>query len=186
MPGCGQTRLSELQNSSFEDPNQADLHPAEFPCQSGPRFGSADEQSHWLGLPLWHCRYELNLPRFMCWSLQAPPFFSVTVRFSVVEPYRFPCNLHCMRSKEGLPQSDPSAEKACCFSWVLFSCWRNWRPRGDLFTWCCTILGEGQCGQHVVSSLILLMQSILVSEVKRVLQPHHCVLGFSQWCLVLE
>ena len=32
----------------------------------------------------------------------------------------------------------------------------------------------------------LLMRSVLVSMVQWVLQPHPCVLGFSQWCLVLE
>lgn len=30
LPGHGQTRLQGSQNSSFEDPNQADLHPANF------------------------------------------------------------------------------------------------------------------------------------------------------------
>lgn len=38
----------------------------------------------------------------------------------------------------------------------------------------------------MTASLVLLMQTVLVSEVQRVLQPPPCVLGFSQWHLVLE
>lgn len=50
----------------------------------------------------------------------------------------------------------------------------------------CTGPGAGQRGQHAAASLLLLMQSGLVSEVQGALQPHPCVPGFSQWCLVLE
>ena len=50
----------------------------------------------------------------------------------------------------------------------------------------CTGPGAGQRGQHVAASLLLLMQSGLVSEVQGALQPHPCVLGIYQWCLILE
>ena len=38
----------------------------------------------------------------------------------------------------------------------------------------------------LAASLTLLIQSLLVPVVQGVLQPHLCVLGFSQWCHVLE
>lgn len=46
-----------------------------------PQLSSADEQSHWLGLVLGRCRYELSLPRFMHWLLQALPPFSLIGQF---------------------------------------------------------------------------------------------------------
>lgn len=48
--------------------------------------------------------------------------------------------------------------------WVFFY-WRNWRLRGDLSTWCHTVLGVRQYGQHVGTCLILIEQSFWVSEV---------------------
>lgn len=59
---------------------------------------SIDEQSCWVALLLGHYKYELDLPRCMCCLLQAHPQFFFTVRFSVVEPHRFPCSLHGTRS----------------------------------------------------------------------------------------
>lgn len=48
---------------------------------------------------------------------------------------------------------------------------------------------KGATGQHVAASLTLVMQSVSVSNGAGgvgVLQPHSCVLGFSQWRLVLK
>lgn len=46
--------------------------------------------------------------------------------------------------------------------------------------------GERQSSQHVVPSLTRLMKPVLVPEVQGEFQPHLCVLGFSQWRLVIE
>ena len=53
---------------------------------------------------------------------------------------------------------------------------------------CMALSWPGERAMHSTCSHFsyLLMQSALVSVVQRVLQPHPCVLGFSQWCLVLE
>ena len=67
---CGQTRVLGQQNS-FEDLNQRDLDSTVSPGQTAPQLGSAGEQSHWFGLLLGHCRYELDLPCSVCWLLQA-------------------------------------------------------------------------------------------------------------------
>lgn len=82
-----------------------------------------------------------------------------------------------------------NAEGGWLSPWVLSTpapCEKNQRLKGDLYLWCRTGLGQGQCGQRVVTSLTLLMPSVLVSEVQGLLQPQPCVLGFSQWCFTLE
>ena len=63
---CGQTRLQGQQNS-FKNLNQRALDSTVSPGQTAPQLGSAGEQSHWFGLLLGHCRYELDLPCSMCW-----------------------------------------------------------------------------------------------------------------------
>lgn len=98
----------------------------------------------------------------LCWLLQTPPTFSVTVKFPGVEPHRFPCNPPGTRSKYRLPQSNPQCSMGGVVPWVLFSHWRNHRLRGDLSIWYCPGLGEKQCGQCVAASLTLVMQSVLV------------------------
>lgn len=50
--------------------------------------------------------------------------------------------------------------------WVLFFHWRNWRLREDFSAWCCTGLGEGQCGECVAASLTLSVKPVLVSVVQ--------------------
>lgn len=56
LPGQGQTRLQGWQTSSFEDSNQADLHPAEFPIQTAP--------------PAWFCRRAKPPVGITTWVLQ--------------------------------------------------------------------------------------------------------------------
>lgn len=58
----------------------------------------------------------------------------ITVRFPVAEPYRFSCNLHDVRSEQGLLQNGPSGGKGGMIDlpWVLFYHWKNQRFRGDL------------------------------------------------------
>lgn len=55
------------------------------PCQC---LGSEDEQSLWLWWLLGHSRWEFCLPRAKCWKAR----FSITIRFPLVKPYRFPWN----------------------------------------------------------------------------------------------
>lgn len=59
--------------------------------------------------------------------------------------------------------------------WALFSHLRNWRVRGALSMWFHSGLGKGQYGQCVATSLILLVQSVLVSVVQGALQLHSYV-----------
>lgn len=56
--------------------------------------------------------------------------------------------------------------------------------------WGCVGLREGRCSNmwprgRLAASLVRLTQSVLVSEVQAVLQPHARVLGFSQGCCSL-
>lgn len=100
------------QNSLSEDPNEADLHPTEFPGQRHPQIGSADEQSHWLGWLLGHCRCELWSAKISVLVIAAPPAFSIIVTFHMVRSCRFSC-----RARGGRPEG-----------WLLKSdlqCWRD-------------------------------------------------------------
>ena len=55
LPRCRETRLQGQWNSSFVDPNEAELHPAIFFAQTV-QVSSAGEQRHWLRLLLGQCR----------------------------------------------------------------------------------------------------------------------------------
>lgn len=92
----------------------------------------------------------------------------------------FPCSPRGGGLEWGLLQSDPQ-------HWLLFVPPEFSFPTGDLSV-CSTGLGVGQRGQHVAASLTLtlLMRSFLVPKVQGMLQPHPCVLEFSQWCLILQ
>lgn len=111
-----------------------------------------NKQKLWLGLLLWHYRWKLSLPRFMCWLLQAPLYISVTVRFPVVVPCRFPCN-PCGVGIRVVASAIHNTRGTGCPLWDLLSHWRNWRLRGRLFSWFCTGLGEGQGRKDVSASL---------------------------------
>ena len=134
-----------------------------------PRLGSANEQSLWLGSPLGLFRYVLSLPRSVCWLLQAPPPFSVTIRFLVVEPHRFLWSPHdaVMQDQSRVSRKAIHSSGVAGFHpWVLFFHWRNSRLREDFSAWCCTGLGEGQRGECVAASLSLSVKPVLVSVVQ--------------------
>lgn len=57
---------------------------------------SEDEQSCCLEVLYGYHRYELWLPRSLCWLLQVPPLL-IPVTFPVIEHYIFPHNPHGMR-----------------------------------------------------------------------------------------
>ena len=85
------------------------------------RLGSADEQSFWLVLLLGNQRYKLNLLGSMCclWQIFLP--YSITVRFPVVEPCRFPCNTQWSKTRErGSTKQPQCCEDGCPLG---FSCW---------------------------------------------------------------
>lgn len=63
LPCLGRGRPGSRAIKIFGYPNQADLYPAEFPGQTLPSLGSADEQKCWYGLLLECCRQELGLLR---------------------------------------------------------------------------------------------------------------------------
>lgn len=99
----------------------------------------------------------------MYWCLQVSPSFSIRVRFPVMETFRFPYNICGVSSEWEHSQSDPSATSGFWYPlWAPFSLWRNWRLRGDLFSWCCSGLGEGHCVQ-CVSLLFSYLLMVLVS-----------------------
>lgn len=105
LPRLGRGRPGSRAIKIFGYPNQANLYPAEFPGQTAPSLGSADEQIYWYGLLLECCRQELGLPRSQCWLLPALPTF-LTVRFRVIKSCRFPCNPCGARLDRGLSKSD--------------------------------------------------------------------------------
>lgn len=46
-------------------------------------------------------------PRFMCWLLQALPFFSITIRFPMTRPHRVPCSFHYCNNGVDTPTKWP-------------------------------------------------------------------------------
>lgn len=82
---------------------------------------------------------------------------------------------------------------ADCPSWVsffplgsLFPTERGIRGLEETSPWSTLAWGRDNMVKNAAAFLILLMQCVLVSEVQGVLQPHPCVIEFSQCCLVLE
>ena len=92
--------------------------------------------------------------------------FSITVKFQVIEPCRYPYNLHGITSDRGSYKVTHNAGNAGYPLWLLFSHWGNWRFRADVSMWWCTGLGEGQLGQRVAIFFTLLMSFLLVSVVQ--------------------
>lgn len=91
----------------------------EFQVRVHPWLHSVNEQN-WDS----YCRYEYGLPRSM---LQVPPLCSVTVRFLVVKPCRFPCTPHGVRLERRFPQSNTQ----CWVGWSSLSSWVLFSTRGN-------------------------------------------------------
>lgn len=121
--------------------------PSSSLVRAGHQLGSADEQSTLMGILLGCHRYELCLPRCMCWLLQGPSHFLVTLRFPVVESCGFPCKT---------VRQDQSSESYC---WGWGRSLDSSKGTGG------SGLREEKCIQCVATSLILIMQSALVSVV---------------------
>lgn len=86
---------------------------------------------------------------------------------------------------EDLTQSHKATRDAglgCLSPLTVFSYWKKWRLRRDPSSWSTTGLVKGQCSQDVGAPLHLIQ--CIGPMVQGVLQPHICILGFSQWCLV--
>ena len=168
--------------------NQRDLYSPSSLISVCPQLGSADEQRCWLRLLFGHCRYELGLPRSMSWLLQAPTPLSIMVRLPVVEPRRCPCNP--LGADQGeLLQSSPqfcgSEGVLVVLLGPLFLLEKPEAQRRLLHTvWCW--LGVQECGQLVVSTLTLLVQSVLVSVVQGHASAHPHVPGFFSGVLFLS
>lgn len=132
----------------------ATQYSTEFSGQSAPELSFAEGQSCLLRLQLGHWRCELELPRSLCQLLQAAPHSqSDFQRLSSADSLQF---LWCeIRVRVITQQPTILGGGDDCFPCVLFSPWRNW-GWGDLFL-CCTLLKKEQWGQHVATSLTLLM-----------------------------
>lgn len=67
----------------------------------------------------------------------SPTPFSITVRLSVVEPCRFPCNPHSGRSDPALPQSTPQCWEGLVVPPGSLFPLEEQRLSGDLPEWRC-------------------------------------------------
>ena len=158
---CGQTRVLGQQNS-FEDLNQRDLDSTVSPGQTAPQLGSAGEQSHWFGLLLGHCRYELDLPCSVCRLLQAHLLLfchSHSQSLGPADSPEIPMGETTVRVSKKWPRM---LGEEYCSPWVL-----SVHCRSQRLSWPSVVLGEEQqCRERVASSLGLLVQSVLVCEVQ--------------------
>lgn len=90
LPGHRKTSL-ELAKLLILGSKSGRSVPTQFSDQSGPQLRSEDEHTHLLGLPRGHCRYEIRLPRFMCWFCKPLPSFLLQSN-SMAGPCIFPYN----------------------------------------------------------------------------------------------
>lgn len=127
MPGRGQTWLRGLQILSSE----AGLHLAEFPGQAAPPSCLCRPAKPLVGTTTSALQVGTRSAKALCFAGSLP--FSVTLRFPVVKPHRFPHNPHGVRLEgEGLSRSNLQYRGAGCPLWALFFYWENWRLRRDL------------------------------------------------------
>lgn len=121
------------------------------------------------------------------WLLQAFPPFSVTVNSQGLCLTDSPVIPLLWDQNRGSHKATYKAGRGWLSSWNFFPFLENQQHGRDLSVVLCCPRG-GQCGQCVVTPLTLPMQSVLVSVVQgyagALASPQ--VLGFFQWCLVLE
>lgn len=98
---------------------------------------------------------------------------------------RFPSNSPGERLEWGPPKKRPTILGELDVSFGLFFHWRDHWLRAGLSLELCPPRGAGRtwaacsCSSYPSSA-------VSFSAVKGVLQPHPCILGFSQWCPVHE
>lgn len=146
--GGGQTWLQGQQNSSFEDPNQANLYSPRFLRLSDSWLVSG-EQSCWLGL----CRQELPFVKIQVLGVaNASPPLSVTVRFPGCSPQSL--RIPTLWDQNRAPIKSPTilGEVGCLprFSFPT----GGTRGPGQTSMQCGNGLGQGNGGQHMAAPLI--------------------------------
>lgn len=107
LPWCGQTGLLSWQNSLFEDPNQAYLHPTGFPGQNASPNLFCRWTKRYTG---WDYYLGFAGMNSICQALCAgycKLFLSSLWQIPSGWQGHFPCNPHGWRSEQGLLESDP-------------------------------------------------------------------------------
>lgn len=109
-PCLGVGKLGSRENKTIHS-NQAYLYPTKFSAQRVPPTWFCRRAKLLVGLLLGHSRYELGLPRPMCWLFQAPP------------PPLSWSDSHGVRSeeKDGCPTEEPVAQARPLFMVLCFS-----------------------------------------------------------------
>ena len=127
LRGHGQMELYSWWISSFEDLDHADLHAPSSLIRVSPHLDSADEQNLWLKLLLGYFRYELSLPRTVCWLLLAPLPSLLQLYSHWLSPIEYPAIPmvwdQSRGSSEGSKTNSPRCP-GCHTSLVLFFHWR--------------------------------------------------------------
>ena len=108
--------------------------------------------------------------KICCCLLQAPPSFSIPIRFPVVESHRFPYNSHGVRSGEGFQQMTHIARGGMPIVFSTFFLTGGTRGQKTPLHMVLHRPGGGQYNKYVAASLVLLLQSILISVVQEVFQ----------------
>lgn len=153
---------SRLANASFDDLNQADLHP---PLKVSGQRAPLTRFCKWTdvlsGITTWALQVSAQSAKIYVLVVVIPSLPSLWQSDSQRWPCRFPCNLHDARAEWGLPQSNLQCWGRLVDLLVVFSCWNKQRLKGELFVWCSGILGKGQmwstCGCfHYPSNVVFL------------------------------
>lgn len=170
LPGCGQTRLQDWQNSSFKGPNQADLHSTEFPGQTAPPTCFWRWVKLLVGTTSWTLQVEAQSAKIQV--LVAINCSPILHHDEIRNSWAPPITLWSLLGKTrvlGAPMKWPTMLGGLDITPGFFSCQRNQRLRRHLSKWCCATLG----GCNVVSVQPATPLSFLVpSALASVVQGH--------------
>ena len=145
-------RLAKL---FMEDLNQADLHPVKFPGQSAPLTWFCKWAKLLVGIASMNSVCQ-DVHAAFCMPLLPSPSQSDSQWLSLQIPLQLAWLKIRVKSPTEILTMPGVWGTGCPPPWILFSHWRNRRLRGDLSTSCSAVLGEGQCGHCVDTSLPLL------------------------------
>lgn len=180
LPNHGQNRLWGWKNSSFEDVNQEDLYPTEFPVQSVPAAWFYRWAKPLVGITSGALQIWIRSANIHVLIVASPFPFSIIVSIPM-SPADSPPSLQCKIRIEAPTKQLTVLEDVGFPPRDLFPI-RGTRRSGRLVCMVCGAdLQERQYSQCVAVSLSLLMWSVLASVVRGMLQPHLHVPGLSQY-----
>lgn len=144
-----------------------------------------NKATSWLGLLLEHCKYKLSVPRSLCWLLQAPPSTSLSqLYYQGLNVTNFTVVLLVWDQSRGSHKATDNAlrEVTLGFSFLLEKPQAHGRPFHMVLSWPGGETVWSKCCCFSYSSNVVCLGLLF----RRVLQPHPCVLGSCQWCLILK